>query len=70
MPWKACSAMEERLRFVAQLPDGEGISELCWEFGISRTAGAVLLAEQPATADEIRCFHELIQYRTASRGSK
>jgi len=39
MPWKACSAMEERLRFVARLLDGEGMSDLCREFGISRETG-------------------------------
>jgi transposase InsO family protein len=39
MPWKACSAMEERLRFVARLLDGEGMSDLCREFGISRKTG-------------------------------
>jgi transposase InsO family protein len=39
MPWKACSDMEERLRFVARLLDGEGMSELCREFGISRKSG-------------------------------
>ena len=39
MPWKACSAMEERLRFVARLLEGEGKSEMCWEFGKSRKTG-------------------------------
>jgi transposase len=39
MPWKACPAMEERLRFVARLLDGEGMSDLCREFGISRKTG-------------------------------
>ncbi len=39
MPWKACLAMEERLRFVARLLDGEGMSDLCREFGISRKTG-------------------------------
>jgi len=39
MPWKACSVMEERLRFVARLLDGEGMSDLCREFGISRKTG-------------------------------
>ena len=39
MPWRACSAMEERLRFVARLLDGEGMSEVCREFGISRKTG-------------------------------
>ena len=31
--------MEERLRFVARLLEGEGMSELCREFGISRKTG-------------------------------
>lgn len=39
MPWKACPVMEERLRFVARLLDGEGMSDLCREFGISRKTG-------------------------------
>ena len=39
MPWKESSVMEERLRFVARLLEGEGMSELCREFGISRKTG-------------------------------
>ena len=39
MPWKECSVMEERLRFVARLLDGESMSEVCREFGISRKTG-------------------------------
>src|SRR5437763_15891873 len=39
MPWKECSAMDERLRFVAQLLDGEAMREVCREFGISRKTG-------------------------------
>ena len=39
MPWKACSAMEERLRFVARLLEGEAMTDLCREFGISRKTG-------------------------------
>ena len=31
--------MEERLRFVARLLDGEAMTELCREFGISRKTG-------------------------------
>ena len=31
--------MEERLRFVAQLLDGEAMSEVCRAFGISRKTG-------------------------------
>ena len=39
MPWKECSVMEERLRFVARLLDGERMSDVCRQFGISRKTG-------------------------------
>jgi len=44
MPWKACSVMEERLRFVARLLEGETMTDLCRAFGISRKTGYKLLA--------------------------
>jgi len=39
MPWKECNAMDERLKFVARLLDGEKMAALCREFGISRPTG-------------------------------
>jgi hypothetical protein len=36
MPWKECSVMDERLKFVARRLAGEPLAELCREFGISR----------------------------------
>gem|GEM_PF-3075123 len=36
MPWKECSVMEERMRFVLRRLDGEAMNDLCREFGISR----------------------------------
>ena len=39
MPWKESSVMEERLRFVARLLEGEAMSDLCREFEISRKTG-------------------------------
>ena len=39
MPWKECSVVDERLRFVAQLLDGEPMTEVCRAFGISRKTG-------------------------------
>jgi transposase InsO family protein len=39
MPWKECSVMDERLRFVARLLDGEAMTDVCREFGISRKTG-------------------------------
>jgi transposase InsO family protein len=39
MPWRECSVMEERLRFIARLLDGEAMTEVCREFGVSRKTG-------------------------------
>lgn len=39
MPWKECNRMDERLRFVARLLDGEKMAVACREFGISRKTG-------------------------------
>lgn len=39
MPWRETSVMEERLRFVARLLEGEGMSAVCRDFGISRKTG-------------------------------
>jgi transposase len=39
MPWKECSVVDERLRFVARLLDGEAMSDVCRSFGISRKTG-------------------------------
>ena len=36
MPWKECHVMDERLRFVARLLEGEKMAPLCAEFEISR----------------------------------
>ena len=39
MPWKECHVMDERLRFVARLLEGEKMAPLCAEIGISRKTG-------------------------------
>jgi transposase InsO family protein len=39
MPWKVSSEMDERLRFIARLLEGEAMTDLCVEFGISRKTG-------------------------------
>ena len=44
MPWKECHVMDERLRFVARLLDGEKMAGLCAEFGISRKTGYKIYA--------------------------
>jgi len=39
MPWKECHVVDERVRFIGRLLDGEKMATLCAEFGISRKTG-------------------------------
>lgn len=39
MPWKECYKMDERMRFIVRLLEGEKMTELASEFGISRKTG-------------------------------
>ena len=39
MPWNECKPMDERLKLVARLLEGEKMAPLCREFGISRVTG-------------------------------
>jgi transposase len=43
MPWKESSVMDERIRFVIRMKDGESMAALCREFGISRKTGYKIL---------------------------
>src|SRR5262245_14710379 len=39
MPWKVSCRMSERMAFLARLKNGERMTDLCKEFGISRKTG-------------------------------
>jgi len=39
MPWNESTKMDEKLKFVSRFLEGEKISRLCEEFGISRVTG-------------------------------
>ncbi len=39
MPWKECKPMDEKLKFIGRLLQGEKMAPLCREFGISRVTG-------------------------------
>lgn len=39
MPWKECNKVDEKLKFIARLLEGEKMTFLCREFGISRKTG-------------------------------
>ena len=64
MPWKESSVMEERLRFVARLLDGEGMSEVCRSFGISRKTGYKIFKRYKEQGVEALCdrSRRLVRY--------
>src|SRR6266568_7397448 len=43
VPWKECNQMDERLKFIARLLDGEKMAVVCRAFGISRKTGYKIL---------------------------
>lgn len=55
MPWKVSSVMEERLRFVARILEGENMSVVCREFGISRKTGYKLVNRYRAEGLDALC---------------
>ena len=55
MPWKESLVMEERLRFVARLLDGEGMREVCRSFGISRKTGYKIFKRYKEQGVEALC---------------
>ena len=48
MPWIESSVMDERLRFVARVLEGEPMTDVCRAFGISRKTGYKLFARYKA----------------------
>jgi putative transposase len=43
MAWKACKPMDERLKFIARLLDGEKMAAVCRDFNVSRKTGYKVL---------------------------
>src|SRR5438445_11448538 len=43
MPWRKCSVIDKRMRFVVRLKDGESMASLCRAYGISRKTGYKIL---------------------------
>ena len=67
MPWKECSVMEERLRFVARLLEGEAMSDLAREFGISRKTGYKILNRYKEYGLEALCDRSRRPWRYANQ---
>src|SRR5437867_9808212 len=43
MPWKECNQMDERLKFIARLLDGDKMAVVCRDFNVSRKTGYKIL---------------------------
>jgi len=67
MPWKECSQMDERLRFIARLLEGENMSSVCREFGISRVTGYKIFNRYKECGLDALCDRSRRSYRHANR---
>ena len=67
MPWRECSKMDERLRFVARLLEGEKMAELCREFDISRKTGYKIFTRYKDIGLEVLTDRSRRPYRQANR---
>jgi putative transposase len=67
MPWRECCKMDERLRFVARLLEGEKMAVLCREFDISRKTGYKLFNRYQHSGIEGLTDRSRRPYRHANR---
>jgi putative transposase len=67
MPWQECSKMDERMRFVARLLDGEKMAVLCREFDISRKTGHKIFNRYKLSGLEGLTDRSRRPYRQANR---
>jgi putative transposase len=67
MPWRECCKMDERLRFVARLLEGEKMAVVCREFDISRKTGHKLFSRYKDCGLEGLTDRSRRPYRQANR---
>ena len=67
MPWNECKPMDERLRFVARLLEGEKMAPLCREFGISRVTGYKIFERSKACGLDGLYDRSKAPYRQANK---
>ncbi|WP_441005712.1 integrase core domain-containing protein [Rhizobium sp. SRDI969] len=67
MPWQECNLMDERLKFVARVLDGEKIAAQCREFGISRKTGHKIISRYNACGLEGLTDRSRRPYRHANQ---
>src|SRR6202030_4625265 len=69
VPWKECNQMDERLKFIARLLDGEKMAVLCRQFGISRKTGYKILTRYNEIGLEGLTDRSRRPYRHANQNS-
>ena len=67
MGWQECSLMDEKLKFIARLLEGEKMAPLCREFGISRKTGHKLWGRYKDMGNEALIEQKRTPYRYANK---
>jgi putative transposase len=67
MPWKECQKVDEKVKFVARLLDGEKMAPLCREFNISRKTGYQIWEKYLRFGQEAFVEQKRTPYRYANK---
>ena len=67
MSWMECSIMDQKLKFIARLIEGEKMAPLCREFGISRKTGYKLWNRYKDMGNEALIEQKRTPYRYANK---
>jgi putative transposase len=67
MPWKECSKVDEKVRFVARLIEGEKMASLCREFNIARKTGYQIWQRYKRFGQEAFIEQKRTPYRYANK---
>ena len=67
MPWKELSVMDEKIKFIARLLDGEKMAPLCREFNISRKTGYQIWQRYKRFGQEAFIQQKRTPYRYANK---
>jgi len=67
MPWKECDQMDEKIKFIARLLDGEKMAPLCREFNIARKTGYQIWQKYKRFGQEAFIQQKRTPYRYANK---
>ena len=67
MPWVECDKMDQKLKFIARLLEGEKMAPLCREFSISRKTGYKLWGRYKQLGSEAFVEQKRTPYRYANK---